>query len=81
MLTVEGVYDGERIKPLKEIPFKGETRILITFLDENLDEIDKTSRTDPIKALRGCAKSSNLTQKLIEARREDIQIEEGKWRR
>lgn len=47
MLTVEGVYDGERIKPLKEIPFKGETRILITFLNENLDEIEKTSRTHP----------------------------------
>jgi len=81
MLTIEGIYDGEKIKPLKEIPFKGEKRILITFLNEGFDEIDTKSVTDPIKALRGCAKSSNLTQKLIEARREDIEIEEGKWRK
>jgi len=34
---------------------------------------------DPIRALRGCAKGSNLTEKMLESRREDIELEEAKW--
>lgn len=81
MLTVEGIYDGQKIEPLKKIPFKEKKKVLITFVNEAFDERDSELEIDPIKTLRGCAKDSNLTEKLLEARREDIEIEERKWRK
>lgn len=34
----------------------------------------------PIKALRGCAKGEKLTENLLESRKEDLELEEAKWR-
>ena len=79
MLTIEGIYDGQKIEPLKEIPFK--KKVVITFLDEVLENTGLELGIDPIRALRGCAKGSNLTEKMLESRREDIELEEAKWRK
>ena len=54
---------------------------MITFLDEPLEEADRRLEIDPIKALRGCARGSILTEKLLESRREDLYLEETKWGR
>ena len=81
MLTVEGIYDGQKIEPLETIPFNEKKKVVITFLNEASDEIDSELQINPIKALRGCAKNSNLTERLLEARREDIELEERKWRK
>ena len=81
MLTIRGIYDGKKIEPLEEIPFKEKKNVIITFLEEPVEEIDLESEIDPIKALRGCAKGSNLTEKLLESRREDLELEEAKWKR
>ena len=81
MLTVEGIYDGQKIEPLEKIPFKGKKRVVITFVNEASDETDSELEINPIIALRGCAKNSNLTEKLLETRREDIELEERKWRK
>ena len=79
MLTIEGIYDGQKIEPLKEIPFT--KKVVITFLDEVLENTGVELGIDPIKALRGCAKGSDLTKKMLESRREDIELEEAKWRK
>ncbi len=81
MLTIEGVYDGKKIELLKEIPFKGKKKVLITFLNEASDESGSGFQIDPIKALRGCARNSKLTEKLLETRKEDVELEKSKWRK
>ena len=81
MLTIEGIYDGQKIEPLKEIPFKNKKKVVITFLDEVLENTGLELGIDPIRALRGCAKGSNLTEKLLKSRREDLNLEESKWGR
>jgi len=81
MLTIEGIYDGQKIEPLKEIPFKKKKKVVITFLDEVLENTGLELGIDPIRALRGCAKGANLTEKMLESRREDIELEEAKWRK
>jgi len=81
MLAIRGIYDGKRIKPSEEIPFKEKRNVIITFLEEPIEETNLESEIDPIKALRGCAKGSNLTEKLLESRRKDLELEEAKWER
>jgi len=81
MLTIQGIYDGKKIEVLKEIPFKEKKKVVITFLDEAPEDTDLELEMDPIKALRGCARGSNLTEKLEESRREDLELEEAKWRK
>jgi len=81
MLAIRGIYNGKRIEPLEEIPFKGRMNVIITFIEEPVEETKLESEVDPIKALRGCAKGSNLTEKLLASRREDLELEAAKWRR
>ena len=81
MLTIEGIYDGQKIEPLKPIPFKERKKVLITFFNEAVEDSGLELRIDPIKALRGCGKGSDLTKRLLESRREDIELEEAKWRK
>ena len=81
MLTIEGIYDGKKIEPLKAIPFKKKKKVVITFLDEIHENKGLELEIDPIKALRGCAKGSNLTKKMLESREEDIELEQRKWRK
>ena len=47
-------------------------KVVITFLDEVPENKGVELGIDPIKALRGCAKGSNLTKKMLKSRREDI---------
>ena len=66
---------------MEEIPFKGREKALIAFLNEATDDTDLELEIDPVEALRGCARNSNLTAKLLKSRKEDTDIEEAKWRR
>jgi len=76
MITVEGTYDGEKINLIQKVPFTEKMKVLVIFSDlfyrKNLD----ADKTDPIKALRGCSKNSNLTEKLLKSRQEDRTLEE-----
>ena len=81
MLTIRGIYDGKKIEPSEEIPIKEKRNVIITFLEEPVEETNVESGTDLVKALRGCAKGSNLTEKLLESRRRDLELEEAKWKR
>ena len=53
MLTIEGIYDGQKIEPLKEIPFKKKKKVVITFLDDAPKNKGLELGIDPIRALRG----------------------------
>jgi hypothetical protein len=81
MLTIKGIYDGKRIEPSEEIPFTEKRNVLITFLEKPSEETGVESEIDPIKALRGCARGLDLTEKLLKSRRRDLEIEEAKWRK
>ncbi len=41
-----------------------------------MEETDPGSGVDPIEALRGWAEGLNLGEKLLESRREDVELEE-----
>jgi len=58
------------------VSIKDRKKVLITFLNDKPREA--SSDIDPIKALKGCAKGINLTSKLLESRKEDLEIEERK---
>ncbi len=76
LTTVEGVFDGQRIELLERVPFKNKKKVLITFLDDMLPEREPTpTQIDPIQALRGSAKTSHLTEKLLKTRKEDKVLE------
>ncbi|MCZ6680859.1 MAG: hypothetical protein O7E52_26830 [Candidatus Poribacteria bacterium] len=77
MLAIRGIYDGTQIKPLEEIPYEEERKVIITFLDKDV-EFDLEPNVDPIKVLRGCATGEKLTEKLLKARREDLAFEARK---
>jgi len=81
MLAIRGIYDGKRIEPLEEILFKGKMNVIITFIEEPVEETNHEAEIDPIEALRGCAKGSNLTERLLASRREDLELETAKWKR
>jgi len=48
---------------------------------------DRTFEANPVQEKKKgayylcCAKGSNLTKKLMESRREDIELEEAKWKK
>ena len=81
MLAIKGIYDKGKIELIEEVPIKGKRKVVVTFLDEPIMETDLGLEIDPIRALKGCAKGSNLTEKLLESRREDLNLEESKWGR
>jgi hypothetical protein len=63
MLAINGVYDKGKIELIKEVPIKGKRRVVVTFLDEPLVETDLGLGIDPIRALKGCVRGLNLTEK------------------
>jgi len=81
MLTVEGIFDGQKVEILETIPFKQKIRVLVTFLDDSMVQTESTTEPDAIKALRGRAKHAHLTEKLLESRREDLTLEDAKRNR
>lgn len=81
MVIIKGIYDGGKIELLEEVPFKGRRKVIVTFLEESIENTDVRSGVSPIESLRGCEKGSNLTEKLLKSRRKDLEIEEEKWRK
>ncbi len=70
---------GDDCYLIKGVPIKGKRRVIVTFLNEPLPDTDRGLEIDPIRVLKGCAKGSNLIKKLLESRREDLNLEESKW--
>ena len=75
MLTVEGVFDGQKVEILENVPFKKKKKVLITFLNDMAFEADsEEAEIDPITLLRGRSKHSHLTEKLLESRKEECHL-------
>ena len=81
MLTIKGIYDGKKIKLSEKVPFKEKKSVIVTFLEDPVRKTDFEQKVNAIKALRGCAKGTKLTEKLLESRKEDLELEEAKWRK
>ncbi|HGJ64410.1 TPA: hypothetical protein ENS27_03345 [bacterium] len=79
MLVIKGIYDGKEIKPLEKIPFDDKYDVIITFVDKQSENKEIAEQITLINALTGCSKGKNLTQKLLESRREDLELEEAKF--
>ncbi len=81
MLTIRGIYDGKRVKLSEKIPFKGKRNVIVTFLEDPVRDTDPEQEANAIRVLRGCAKGTNITEKLLESRKEDLALEEAKRRK
>ena len=79
MLVIKGIYDGKEIKPLEKIPFDDKRDVIITFVDKKPEDKEVEEQIKLINALTGCSKGKNLTQKLLESRREDLKLDEAKF--
>ena len=79
MLTVHGIFDGNKIDALESIPFKVKKKVMIIFLDDVPDETTSVD-IDPIAALRGCSAKADLTSKLLQSRQKDMEMEKAKWK-
>ena len=68
MLTIEGIYDDGKIEPLKPIPHKKKTRVVITFLNEISEEaggdVAKIIQLLPEKRVKGEYYELDLTYAL-----------------
>jgi hypothetical protein len=81
MLAIKGIYDGEKIRPLEKIPYNGKRNVIITFLEEPVDEVDFEKEMEIIRSMRGITKGLNLTEELLKSRKEDLELEKAKWER
>lgn len=50
MLSVRGIYDGERVRLLEKLPGKKKYRVVITFLEEIEDDEDMRTFTSQSEA-------------------------------
>lgn len=46
MLSIRGVYTGNQIKALENIPFQANVQVIITFLDEEQLETSQQQKTN-----------------------------------
>jgi len=46
-----------------------------------VDEIDFEKEMEIIRSMVGCTKGLNLTEELLESRKEDLELEKAKWKR
>ena len=63
MKVVEGLYDGEQARPLYKVEAKPNTRVIITFLDEEARPQQATSRLEDVA---GCLQYSGPAKSLEE---------------
>ncbi|MBR3623535.1 MAG: hypothetical protein IKN43_09345 [Selenomonadaceae bacterium] len=76
MIAVNGYYDGQAFKPLEKVTVQKNRRVIITVLDENIENIneDDNERIKKIKKLRGCFSKYAKTDV-----NEAMKAEEGAW--
>jgi hypothetical protein len=52
MRAIKGIYDGKKIKPLEKIPVQKNTKVIITFIEE-----DTAEEKSDIRALTSASKA------------------------
>ena len=73
MQVVKAIYDGHDIKPLEHIKTDKKTEVLVIFPDT----VEKIPPAEARRLLRGAGKEEHLTERLLKARAEDIELERG----
>jgi hypothetical protein len=63
MKVVEGLYDGKWVKPLHKVEAKPNTRVMITFLDE---EARPRRVTSSLNDVAGCLRYTGSAKSLDE---------------
>ncbi|OQX16560.1 MAG: hypothetical protein BWK80_40085 [Desulfobacteraceae bacterium IS3] len=73
MISIQGVYDGQKIMPLEKIDAKPNVKVIITFLEENVssDNTMLSARQD-ISNLRRLSSEGGGRSKGWHFKREEI---------
>ncbi len=74
MQVVRALFDGNDIKPIEPIKTKKKTEVLVIFPNET----DRVAPEVARRLLRGSGRGQRLTEKLLKARSEDIDLERRK---
>lgn len=81
MQSIRGIYDGKEIKPLEKINLKRNSKVIITFLDDETLISAAEDNTEKLLELSGTWEDSRSAEEIIkdiyESRtvgKEDIQL-------
>jgi len=72
MQAVKALFDGHVIKLIEPIKTRKMTEVLVIFPNDT----EKTPPAEARKLLRGSGKGQKFTEKLLESRLQDIQLEQ-----
>ncbi|MCK9463656.1 MAG: hypothetical protein M0R80_28895 [Proteobacteria bacterium] len=64
MRVVDGLYDGKSVHPMERVNAKPNTRVKITFPDE--EAADEAAQTSALDAVAGCLKWSGSAKTIEE---------------
>lgn len=65
MLSVRGVYDGRRIKPLEKFTVPPNVEVIITFLDRKVNRQPVDARTQELLELSGTWEDDRSADEII----------------
>ena len=71
MQAIKAIFDGNEIKPTEPIKTKKRAEVLVIFPDEYERKPSEEAR----RLLRGSGKGERLTERLLQSRAEDIELE------
>ena len=71
MQAIKAIYDGHDIKPLEHIKTDKKTEVLVIFPDTT----ERIPSNEARRLLKGVGKGEHLTERLLKARAEDIELE------
>ena len=71
MQVIKAIFDGKEIKPTEPIKTRKKTEVLIIFPNE----LSNISSSEARRLLRGSSRGQRLTERLLKARKEDLELE------
>lgn len=81
MISVKGIYDGKRIKPLEKFDVPPNVEVIITFLDRKTIARSKTDKKNGLLELSGTWEDDRPVEEIIKeiydnrtSNREDIRL-------
>ena len=78
MKTVPGIYDGSSVKPTEKVDAKPNTKVLITFLDE--DARPSPFPVTTLDEVAGCLATTGPARTLDEMNEGVKRLVRGRWR-
>ncbi len=65
MLSVRGIYDGKKIKPLEAFDVPANVEVIITFMDKQASALSREARTEDFLKLSGSWKDDRSAEEII----------------